>query len=253
MTTTPTEKNEFITQLGDQSKGNKSLIAELGWEKDRYAKVKQTLLDEGIIEKRKGYGGSVVKIKDSSTNSKLKETEIYDPIIDQLKEMWLLNNALDEASIISKKTAQQGKRNTGGKWSRPDITFVTFKKYRFIPLPTLEVVTFELKTDLNSMNIACVYEALAQQRSAHKAYVVLVSGNATIDEIRSKADDISEECGKHGLGLILIDDMRKHETWEIVLDAQRNEPDPENLNSFISTQLGQKEHKTIESWYSTES
>lgn len=247
---TPNQRSEFMGKLGDLPKGNKALREELGWKPETYAIVKQALLNDGVIERRKGQGGSVVKIRDLENEAKLKEVAVYEEISSQLKEMWIDDNGIiHDTEIISKITALQGKRDTGGKWSRPDITIVTFQEYEHILLPTLEVITFELKTDLAQMNVACVYEALAQQRSSHKAYVVLVAGNASMKEVESKADDVSEECAKHGIGLIVIDNVTDYATWKIVLDGERHEPDPQKLNDFISQQLKGDVQERIKIWY----
>ncbi|MBZ0274932.1 MAG: hypothetical protein K8I60_02235 [Anaerolineae bacterium] len=253
MTATPAERAEFLSKLDDQPKGNKSLMFELGWDKERYSRVKQSLLDNGIIEKRKGKYGSVIKTGVEESDIPMKETKIYKTICDQMHERWQDDNSLDDSGIISTITALQGRKTTGGKWSRPDITIVTFKKYAYVPFPTLEVVTFELKTDPVQMNVSCVYEALSHYKSVHKAYVVLVTGNASFEEVMSNASNISEECGKYGIGLIVIDNMQDYETWETILDAQRHEPDPEKLNDFIATQLREDEKRTLTDWYSNKS
>ena len=40
-------------------------------------------------------------------------------------------------------TAMQGRRPTGGRWSRPDIVSVEVKTYRYVPGKFLEVITYE--------------------------------------------------------------------------------------------------------------
>lgn len=60
-------------------------------------------------------------------------------------------------------TAKQGSRQTGGKWTRPDVIAVGYKTFPYLPGRYLEVVTFEIKpfqtTDVSAVYLLCIPES----------------------------------------------------------------------------------------------
>ncbi len=39
----------------------------------------------------------------------------------------------------------QGRRETGGSWSRPDLALIGYRKYEFLPERVFELFSFEVK------------------------------------------------------------------------------------------------------------
>jgi hypothetical protein len=71
-----------------------------------------------------------------------KEASLYEPF-----HLAIVNGYTKENRIkrfISEVTAQQGRRTTGGKWTRPDVTVVAVRTYQFTPGKRIEVITFEV-------------------------------------------------------------------------------------------------------------
>jgi hypothetical protein len=141
-------------------------------------------------------------------------------------------------------TAQQGRRSTGGIWSRPDITSVEVRTFAYVPGKFLEVVTFEVKP-AGVINVQAVYEALAHRRAATRAYVLFHVPADLRAQFQEVIDEISEVARAHGVGVVTAEDPGHYETWEERVEAQRVEPDPARLDEFISTQLSESAKSDI--------
>jgi hypothetical protein len=132
--------------------------------------------------------------------------------------------------------ARQGRRSTGGTWSRPDLVSVEIRNFLYIPTKILEVTTFEVKP-ADAIDVQAVYEALAHRRASTHAFVVLhvpADQTAALDEA---IQNVSAAARSHGVGVIAVADPGDYSTWEELERAERVEPDPERLNQFIETQL----------------
>ena len=79
-------------------------------------------------------------------------------------------NRLDD--FVLEITAKQGRRDTGGTWSRLDIVIVSVVTLPFVLGKHLDVTTFEIKPH-TQLDVTSVYEALAHLRAATRAYVFL--------------------------------------------------------------------------------
>lgn len=241
---------EFLTALrtlGGTS-GNKALRTYLGWEEDLYWRVQGSLIEKGEIIPGRGKGGSVrlnearvelgtplseehVKSCDVTPMAKVTSTlekPLYQPLKEAIESKWIKRLGFDHVEVAV--TAFQGAKNTGGTFTRPDITAAGYKTYVYLP-KRLEVVTFEVKS-AGTVNIMAVLEAIAHREAAHRSYVIYPIARAKFDTA-PEADRITELAQKHGVGIILAEDANNVESWEILLDAIRNEPDPARLDRFI--------------------
>lgn len=141
-------------------------------------------------------------------------------------------------------TASQGKRHTGGKWTRPDIALVSVKTYAYIPGKTIDLITFELKTHTN-YGIESVFEAAAHSQFAHRSYLViyLPEGRPNTEEF----DRIEKECKRFGVGLLIFENIKDLESTEILIEADRKSPDPYDTNGFIASQFKKdSQHRILE-------
>ncbi len=121
---------ELVPEDGS-SVGNGWLVAQLGWSEDKYWKVREILLEKGQLERGRGKGGSVRR---SATNGDhvavvkavrgSPEAQLYEPLLRVLSSDWVREMRIEPDQIHFEITAKQGKKPTGGTWTRPDITAV---------------------------------------------------------------------------------------------------------------------------------
>lgn len=234
--------------------GNRALRGRLKWSSQRYFTARNHLVDAGLLVRGRGYGGSVrlatteapsertvsvivppgndpvVTIEASIKN----ELALYEPMRSVIIGDW----ARDRQSVplAVEITALQGRRATGGLWSRPDIVSVEVRTFVYVPGKHIDVVTFEVKAS-NAINVQAVYEALAHRRSATRSYVLLHVPSGRAEDLWQAVDDVAEVARQHGIGVLAAGDPGDYLTWDEVVEAQRVEPDPERLDSFIRVQL----------------
>jgi len=148
---------------------NIALQRRLGWSTDRYFAVRDALVDAGVVARGRGRGGTVrravadlpvdrrtvsVVIEEGADASATVEAAIqnelalYEPMRSVLAGDWAKDHRTDPLAV--EITALQGRRSTGGTWSRPDITSVEVRTFAYVPGKHLEVVTFEVKAGLRS-------------------------------------------------------------------------------------------------------
>ena len=139
-------------------------------------------------------------------------------------------------------TGIQGRRKTGGKWTRPDITVVARKRFTVLTGAHLEVLTYEVKTGA-SLSIDALHEARAQRRRAHRAFVVVDLDSAEqADVVRGLIAAATD------LGVGLISFMSVDDDWYEWVAAPFNQPDPIELDTFLETQLSDTAKQAIRNW-----
>jgi hypothetical protein len=244
---------DALEKLGGSS-GNKSLREELGWDEDLYWKVQGNLISEGRLAPGRGKGGSVhtpasgtraapgsAAVATSPVTA--KESDLYAPLKASIETKWINRFALD--GVLVDETHSRGSKDTGGTYTRPDITAVGIRSYVYLP-KRLEVVTFEIKP-ADAVSIVGILEAIAHSESAHRAYVIYATSHAAFDAA-TDAERIMELAQKYGVGIILTEKPDDVESWEIVLDAVRHEPDPARLDRFLTDLPGDNMRKQLSKW-----
>ena len=90
-----------------------------------FESISVSLLESGELSKWKGRGGTfrrnLVKAVEPTLNKGL-ERDLYEPFLQTLEKSYTEEQEIKY--FVSYKTAQQGSRATGGKWTRPDITLI---------------------------------------------------------------------------------------------------------------------------------
>ncbi len=214
---------------------------------DVYWDIRNELIDDGKLAKARGKGGSVhrliqieekkptTKNKKNTVIKKVKESTLYTPFSKSLKDFWTKDN--DIKNYVLQITANQGRKDTGGRWTRPDISIIDVKAFSFYPTKILEVTTFEMKTPDN-FGIDGVFETAAHSIFAHKSYLAInyLKEDYAADEL---IDTIIKRCEMFGVGLILFKDPSDWKTVTTVLEAKHNNPDPIEVNQFIKQQIDQ--------------
>lgn len=255
----------------NESIGNKTLRTDLvenhGWTEDLYWQIRNRLIEQGLLETGRGKGGSVRKIipiteetdeipyenkeqpcsQENILQAQIKESDFYSPIAEVLRTKWAKAQGFD--SYVVEVTAKQGSRQTGGKWTRPDMTVVGYKTFPYLPGRFFEVISFEVKPVPNT-DISAVYEALAHRRASTKAYVIIANGfNIDTENISNQLELLIEEAKKYGIGLILADSPDDFDTWETIVDGERCNPSPSQMNEFIAQQLSNGLKEQIVRWF----
>lgn len=209
---------------------------------DDYWTSRNELITEGVLGKGRGKGGSVylLKVPDETKKSEdvkipkpVKEKELYKPFFETLKSFWTKDN--DVKNYIIQITANQGSKDTGGKWTRPDITIIDIKTFPFYPEKILEVITFEMKP-ADNYGIEAVFETAAHAVFAHKSYLAIhyLKDDYESDEL---IETIRKRCEMFGVGLVLFKDPGDWKTIIPLLDSKHNNPDPSEVNQFIVQQI----------------
>jgi hypothetical protein len=234
---------------------NKTMMDRLKLSADDYWAIRNRLVDQARVEIGRGRGGSVRSLvevlapaggqpqveatpQDQERNAHAREEQLYEPLLRSLEREWALDKRYD--SIIVEQTAKQGKRETGGKWTRPDIAVASMRVLPYYPGKIFDVTTFEVKPE-NAVDVTAVYEALAHRRAATRSYVWFHLPSATGETLdaqtQERLDPILAEAKRHGIGVWYGVDPGDFQSWEELVEATRNEPDPQRLNDFIAVQF----------------
>jgi hypothetical protein len=230
----------------------------------KYWKIHQENFESGNIEKGRGRGGTVILVNELNpvaagsvaaepSPTKMagldgvaaRESDLYQPSLDQLQKHWAVRRQLDQCHC--EITAMQGRRETGGSWTRPDITVAGHKKYEYLPQEVLEIFTFEVKPEWD-VSIKGVMEALAHREAATRSYVIYSTGKHSFDEF-PEASRIEEIAARHGVGVLVAHDIADFDTWEEVTGAVRGNPDPDALETFIKRTLSEEGKSKLRKWF----
>lgn len=241
-------KTELLSSipLDGTAIGNKSLREQLEWSAEQYHRVREELVREGAIRLGRGRGGSVSLVRPTLAPGSIPATELVQPAPKKrerdlypgfLKGLrkWAEDQGWTDHFV--EEIAHQGRRNTGGSWTRPDFVVVGVQKYEYTPGVVRDVETFEVKQA--NCGIDAVFETAAHSRCATKSYLAIQK-----EDGRPGEDDLARieyECQRFGLGLILFLEPDLPDEWEYSVEPTRKEPDPEYLEQFVSNQIKSKE------------
>lgn len=248
------DKDQFIQALEELGgyASNPALRAQLGWadQSERYWNVHANLIENDRVERGRGQGGSVRivdQIEDVDIEADLpaevivyeREEDLYPHVKSVLTNHWARDHTIPDPQVVI--TAKQGRRTTGGAWTRPDLVLVTVRTYAYVPGKYIDVIAFEVKRQ-DQIDVRAVYEALAHRRAATHAYVWYHIPHE--DYVNDKMfDRILDEARSLGVGVIVATDPQDYDTWDTKVPATRAELDPGILDDFISRQLEEIQHR----------
>lgn len=248
------EQLEFLkyVPVNGSTIGNLTLREKLKWDQEKYWKIRNELLDIGTIRKSTGKGGAVSLVeisskemlKENKSEKKQqypKERDLYKPFKKTIDEIG--KDAMRFDRFICEDTSSQGRRNTKGLWTRPDIVIVSVSKYPFIPGQVFDIISFEIKLLSNSA-ITGVFETASHSRFATKSYLSIYLP-LDWDDDDEDLSRIRGECERFKVGLILFTDPADFDTWDFKIEPDRQNPDPSDMNEFITQQLGEDSKKEI--------
>lgn len=227
---------------------------------DDYWLIRDALIEDGAIQSGRGYGGTVRRVlveKEppepqaavavaEAVASIQAEADLYEPFHDAIQKGYTRTHGIRR--FVSEITARQGRRLTGGKWTRPDMTLLAMRTYTFTPGKRLEVITFEVKEGLEGA-VEGVFEALAHSIFAHRTYLAVhLSGFQGMDEKDIGDERIIQECERFGVGYILFDKAEDYDTYNILVNAKLKEPDPADVDDFVRQQISAQKQEEVREW-----
>ena len=231
----------------------------LQWDDPFYESIKRELIATHQIRRVHGPGFAIARgVAESPCEPKEPQEEdrdypnehsLYDSIFEVIRDTWVREQNFDRSLV--EVTATGGAKSTGS-WSRPDITVVAKRSYRFVPRRELEVITFEVKHyATNKSNLVTgVYEALAHRISATQSYLLVYLPGRVVKEMETTISEIVSAARELGIGLIVVDNPREFDSWDIRLDANVEEPDPTKLDEYIANRISEKGKDDIRRWFS---
>ena len=231
-------------------------LREQGWDDLTYQSLRNRLIDEGTLKTLQG-GGLRVSTDEvnEGTSAASAESEplgrverrLYEAVLAVIKGPWAKSTGLiDNRAWIS------AEQHVKGKPTSPDVILLAKRDFPYYPghRTVWDIVTFEVKLH-DRYDFGAVCEALAHRRSATRTCVLLelpsyVDGKEQND--RSLGALVSEAT-RHGVGFIVAPNPSKHAGWHQLVEAERCEPDPEDVNSFLDQELeklrGQSQEKDL--------
>ena len=204
----------------------------------------QTALDYGFDEKFLGKGEyNVYSIKkDFSIN----EERFYPAVETRLKRLWLAEN-FHENEYYLEETARKDSK-ISGRWTRPDFTMISHKKFAWTIGHEFDVVTFEVKRP-DSCNVLAVFEALSHATAATRTYVVSpIDASDWAKSDPAQEARVKDECSRHGVGLILIENVYIEPQPLHLIKAQKREIDHERCSNFLDAVVSSDGKQRISTW-----
>jgi hypothetical protein len=249
------QKRRLLDELPLDRSGvaNRALRERLGWYEEQYEFIKAALLGSGLVRPSRGggVGGSICRTETTVSEDdqvaapepavRQRELSIYGDFLVGL-HAWAERQGWTQHEV--EQIASQGRRATGGTWTRPDFVVIGYKTYDYSFGRTRDVETFEVK--MADTAIDAVFETAAHSRFATKSYLVVQrSGGLPTAADLSR---IESECQRFSLGLILFTMPNDSTEWEFRVSASRREPDPGYLEEFIRQQLNQSSQHKLRQW-----
>jgi hypothetical protein len=238
--------------------GNVTLLNALkkkGWDEKKYWQVRETLLEKRLLEKGKGKGGSVrrssVDVREVVVATQTRsghEGLLYTPLLKTLVAYWAPVMSIAPEHVHFEITARQGKKATGGKWSRPDITAVSVRSFTHLPGKYLDVWTFEVKS-MEWLDVTAVFEAAAHASRATRSYALLQIPKNIDLATEEILDRCEREAARLRVGFITFVEATKFDTWETRVEAPRLDTAPEALEEFIG-HLSDEAKRRLSQWKS---
>jgi len=218
---------------------NENFGAEVYWQ------VRNGLIELGKLERGRGKGGSVRLVGDAVRLPKQKrkyrkESHLYESFHKTIETQWI--EEYDITDYVSEISAHKGRRSTGGKWTRPDVTLVSVGNYPFIPGKSVEVITFEIKPS-DAYGVEGVYETASHSAFANKSYLALHVPGGTEQEAEGYLERLEKEAVRFRVGLVTFEDPSKWDTFDVRVEAQHQTPSPRDANEFLSRLRGDVKEK----------
>ena len=162
-----------------------------------------------------------------------KETKYYPSIRHELDKSWIEHPSRSyqlrqRFSVVL--DSHHGGRERTGAWARPDLTVIGGKVLPLLPGKFLDVHSFEVKRGISLQGL---YEAVAHRRRSHYAYLMCICLYEDGPPNPTALATVVAEATKQGIGFILLKQHDDSTQWDSLVEPERHEPDPQDLNDFI--------------------
>jgi len=204
-----------------------------------------TALDYGC---KSGYLNREKQNYISIKNEKFSITEdkYYPATHAAIKQLWE-SDGYDRSQFYLEETAKKDSKIIG-PWTRPDFTLVSHKKFPWTIGQEFDVVTFEVKRP-ETCNVLAVFEALSHASAATRAYVVFpLDAKKWKKEAPEQERRVKDECTRHGVGLILIENVTDKPSPMHVIKAVRREISHEKCSDFLDAVISTEGKQKISAW-----
>ncbi|MEE9237619.1 MAG: hypothetical protein V3U52_07510 [Thermoplasmata archaeon] len=157
-----------------------------------------------------------------------EDENLWDRFNQQILPM-LESEVSSTGEVLYLPTARQGSRATGGRYSRPDLTYVLVGRYPLSGAKYLDISSVEVKTWEAADDLVNAYEAIAYKRFSSEVYYAYESPSES-QRISSAIEEILRE---EGIGIIRI--WREGEDDKMRIDARptRTPPSAIRLESHL--------------------
>lgn len=175
----------------------------------------------------------------------IDEANYYETCMEAVRKLWL--KSYDSSEIYLENTSSKNSK-IAGPWTRPDFTLVSHKKFHWTVGHEFDVNTFEVKRP-KTCNVLAIFEALSHASAATRAYAVFpISEKEWTESDPAQAQRVIEECARHGVGLILIEDIHRKPKAVHRQHAAKRPIDHEKCSSFLGAVLSQEGKECIAKW-----
>lgn len=236
--------------------GNGAMRSMLGWSEAEYWRIRDCMMTAGLVTRGRGQGGSVQLVENAVDGTSppstpppppgdpfASEDDLYEPCSLTLRTKWAPDQGLEHCYV--QETARQGRRATGGVWTRPDVIAISMRTFMYWPGRYFDLWTFEIKPRW-AVNVAGIYETAAHSRSATNSYCLFHV--RSLEDHKNELERLVGEAQKARVGIIFFTDPLNYDTWDFRVEPVRTEPDPALLEEFVATQLDSTAKKRLIEW-----
>jgi hypothetical protein len=211
-------------------------------------------IDDAVFWEASEYGcrNKFIKLGSQNYHSLIRdftipESAYYEALIGAVERLWL-REGYEESDFYVEDTSSKDAKVIG-PWVRPDFTMVSHKKFPWTIGNEFDVITFEAKRP-DSANVLAVFEALSHATAATRAYTIFPMSLSDWEQTQPRqAERVRDECSRHGVGLILVDDiLGTTPVATHVIRASRRQIDHEKCSSFLEAVISAEGRAKIARW-----
>lgn len=234
---------EALDAAPEKSLPNRPLMDAANVRESSLMQIRRDLLDAGLVRTRPGRGRPLVLLEHAIVDSGLRfmetrEKELYLPIVEgtprwsRMERYWRCE-AFDVSS--------QGRRVTGGRWTRTDLLIAGVKHYqnvKYVPTTHVSLHAVEVKT-WAGLDITAVFEVLAHGSDTTHQWVFC---EVPPGDAESKLARVRQEAKRYGVGLVTFQmgQAREGQTWTTEVEAIRRDTSPRAVEQYVSSRTSEK-------------
>ncbi|MFI7578684.1 hypothetical protein [Micromonospora sp. NPDC049497] len=199
----------------------------------------ETVVEERTVAVVVEAGADALTTAATAETAIKNEFALYEPMRRMIAHDWAKDHRREPLAV--EITALQGRRATGGIWSRPDIVSVEVRTSPTCPESTSKLPPSRSRRPTLSTSKPCTRRSRTAAPPLTPMLLQVPADQA--DNLGDNVADVAEAERAHGVGVVPAADPADYDTWEEREEAPRIEPDPERLNTFVAIQLSDT-HRT---------